>query len=48
MINNFEVKLCVNLFEAKETRIKFINSLAQSHNSKIQHITLKMEEIDRD
>ena len=45
MINQFEVKLWVNQFEVKETRIEFVinNYLAQSNNFKIQHITLKVE-----
>ena len=45
MMNQFEVKLWVNQFEVKETRIEFVinNSFAQSNNFKIQHITPKME-----
>ena len=43
-MNQFEVKLWVNQFEVKETRVKFVinSSLAQSDNFKIQHITLKL------
>ena len=43
MMNQFEVKLWVNQFEVKETRIEFVvnNPLAQSINFKI-HITLKV------
>ena len=46
MVNQFEVKLWVNQFEVKETRIEFVinNSFMQSNNFKIQHITPKMEE----
>ena len=47
MMNQFEVKLLMNQFEVKEKRIEFVinNSLAQSNNFKIQHITLKVEKI---
>ena len=46
-MNQFEVKLLMNQFEVKEKRIEFVinNSLAQSNNFKIQHITLKVEKI---
>ena len=47
MMNQFEVKLLMYQFEVKEKRIEFVinNSLAQSDNFKIQHITLKVEKI---
>ena len=49
MMNPFEVKLWVNQFEVRETRIEFVfdNPLAQSNDFKI-NIRLKVEEICRD
>ena len=49
-MNQNEAKLWMNRFEVEEKRIEFVinNSLAQSNNLKIQHITLKVEEIRRD
>ena len=46
----YEVNLWVNQFEFKKTCIELVinNCLAQSNNFKIQHITLKVEEIRRD
>ena len=46
-MNQFEVKLWVNQFEVKETRVEFVidSSLAQNNNFKIQ---LKLKETPRD
>ena len=45
-MNPFDVKLWVNQFGVKETRVVFVikNSLPQSNNFKIQHI-IKVEQI---
>ena len=44
-MNPFDVKLWVNQFGIKETRVDFVikNSLPQRNNSKIQHIIIKVE-----